>query len=85
MGGGKVATEKGRFLEVTVLDHVPADSSVAKEEVFGPVLSIVRFKTLEEAIAIANGTNYGLSAGIFTNDYNQAMKASRPCVPEPYG
>ena len=77
MGGGKVATEKGRFLEVTVLDHVPADSSVAKEEVFGPVLSIVRFKTLDEAIAIANDTNYGLSAGIFTNDYNQAMKASR--------
>ena len=77
MGGGKMATEKGRFLEVTVLDHVPADCSVAKEEVFGPVLSIVRFKTLEEAIAIANDTIYGLSAGIFTNDYNQAMKASR--------
>jgi acyl-CoA reductase-like NAD-dependent aldehyde dehydrogenase len=77
MGGGKVETEKGRFLEVTVLDHVPVDSAIAKEEVFGPVLSIVRFKTLDEAIAIANGTDYGLSAGIFTNDYNQAMKASR--------
>ncbi|TWU38288.1 aldehyde dehydrogenase family protein [Novipirellula artificiosorum] len=77
MGGGKMATKTGRFLEVTVLDHVPADSSVAKEEVFGPVLSIIRFKTLDEAIAIANGTDYGLSAGVFTNDYNQAMKASR--------
>jgi acyl-CoA reductase-like NAD-dependent aldehyde dehydrogenase len=77
MGGSKVDSESGRFLEVTILDHVPADSPVATEEVFGPVLSIVRFKTLDEAIAIANGTSYGLSAGIFTNDYNQAMKASR--------
>ena len=77
MGGGKVETDKGRFLEVTILDHVPIDSVVAKEEVFGPVLSIVRFKTLDEAIAIANGTDFGLSSGIFTNDYNQAMKAAR--------
>ncbi|VGO18950.1 aldehyde dehydrogenase family protein [Pontiella sulfatireligans] len=77
MGGGKVESKKGRYLEVTILDHVPADSPVATEEVFGPVLSIVRFQTLEEAIAIANGTDFGLSAGIFTNDYNQAMTASR--------
>jgi betaine-aldehyde dehydrogenase len=77
MGGGKVESEKGRFLEVTILDHVPAASPVATDEVFGPVLSIVRFQTLEEAIAIANGTDFGLSAGIFTNDYNQSMKASR--------
>lgn len=77
MGGGSVQTDQGRFLEVTILDYVPADSSVATDEVFGPVLSIVRFKTLDEAIAIANGTDYGLSAGIFTNDYNQAMQAAR--------
>ena len=77
MGGGKVEAEKGRFLEVTIMDHVPADSPVATDEVFGPVLSIVRFKSLDEAISIANGTDYGLSAGIFTNDYNQAMTASR--------
>ena len=77
MGGGKVETDTGRFLEVTILDHVPVDSVVAKEEVFGPVLSIVRFKTLDDAIAIANGTDFGLSSGIFTNDYNQSMKAAR--------
>jgi len=77
MGGGKLETEKGRYLEVTILDHVPADSDVATQEVFGPVLSIVRFKELDEAIAIANGTDFGLSSGIFTNDYNNAMKASR--------
>ena len=77
MGGGKVKTKKGRYLEVTILDHVPADSAIATEEVFGPVLVVIRFKTLDDAIAIANGTTYGLSAGIFTNDYNQAMKASR--------
>lgn len=77
MGGNKVETEKGRFIEVTILDKVLADSPVATEEVFGPVLSIVRFKTLDEAIAIANGTDFGLSAGIFTNDYNQSMKAAR--------
>jgi acyl-CoA reductase-like NAD-dependent aldehyde dehydrogenase len=77
LGGGAVETEQGRFLQVTILDHVPADSPTATEEVFGPVLSIVRIKSLDEGIAIANGTDYGLSAGIFTNDYNQAMKASR--------
>lgn len=77
MGGGKMDTEKGRFLETTILDHVPADSALATDEVFGPVLVIVRVKSLEEAIAIANGTAFGLSAGIFTNDYNQAMKAAR--------
>ena len=77
MGGGKVETDKGRFLEITILDHVPADSAVATQEVFGPVLTIVRFKTLDEAIAIANGTDFGLSAGIYTSDYNQAMKAAR--------
>ncbi|MGB0369740.1 MAG: aldehyde dehydrogenase family protein [Opitutales bacterium] len=76
-GGGKLDTEKGRFLDVTILDKVPADSPVASEEVFGPVLSIIRVKSLDEAIHIANDSHYGLSAGIFTNDYNQAMKASR--------
>jgi acyl-CoA reductase-like NAD-dependent aldehyde dehydrogenase len=77
LGGHKLNSASGRFLEATILDHVPADSEVAVEEVFGPVLSIVRFDELDEAIAMANGTDYGLSAGIFTTDYNRAMKASR--------
>ncbi len=77
IGGEKVETAKGRFIQATILDHVSPDSPLAREEVFGPVMSIIRIKTLDEAIAIANGTGYGLSAGIFTNDYDQALKATR--------
>ncbi len=77
LGGEKLKTERGRFIQTTVLDRVAPDSAVAREEIFGPVISIIRFKTLDEALAIANGTNYGLSAGIWTRDYDTAMLATR--------
>jgi len=51
--------------------------AIAKEEIFGPVLSIIRFKTIEEAVQIANSTVYGLSASVWTKDLDTAIIMSR--------
>jgi betaine-aldehyde dehydrogenase len=77
LGGAKIATEHGRFIQTTVMDGVTPDMSVAREEIFGPVLSVIRFKNATEAVAIANSTSYGLSAGIFTRDYDTAIRTAR--------
>ena len=69
--GGKRLTDDpeqhGYFHEPTVFDRVPPDCSLALEEIFGPVLPILRVRELDEAIAIANGTKYGLAASVFTS------------------
>ena len=52
------------------------DNAIAQQEVFGPVLSVISFETDDEAIAIANATEYGLVAGVFTQDLNRATKAA---------
>ena len=72
-GGHKAAVDKGFFMEPTVFQGVGADSRIAQEEIFGPVLSIIEYDDVDEAIAIANGTDYGLVAGVFTRDINRAM------------
>src|SRR5699024_5958328 len=59
---------EGAFYAPTVLENVPADAKIAKEEIFGPVVILFSVKTLEDAIEQANNVNYGLQAGIFTND-----------------
>jgi len=64
---------KGYFYQPTLLDRVSPDMRVAQEEIFGPVLAIISFDDLEEAITIANGSQYGLIAGIWTRDINKAM------------
>ena len=75
--GAKVlcgGTREGCFVTPTVLVDVPKDSSVATdEEIFGPVFPVIGFDTLEEAIEIANNSQYGLSAGIITKDMKKAM------------
>ena len=69
---------KGFFYQPTLLDGVSPDMRVAQEEIFGPVLAIIAFDDLEEAIAIANRSQYGLVAGIWTRDIYKAMSiASR--------
>jgi betaine-aldehyde dehydrogenase len=77
LGGERMQTPRGRFIQTTVLDHVAPTARVAKEEIFGPVLSVIRFKTVNEAIDIANSTHYGLSAGIYTRDYDTVIHAAR--------
>lgn len=58
--------EKGYYVGPTIIDHVTPDMRIAKEEVFGPVIAIIRAKDLDEAIAIENSSNYGNAAAVFT-------------------
>ncbi len=67
----------GLFIEPTIFADVDNDMSIAQEEVFGPVLSIIPFDTEEEAVEIANGTRYGLAAGIWTKDITRALRMTR--------
>lgn len=60
--------EGGYFIGPTILDHVTKDMSVAREEIFGPVISIIRAKDLDEAMAIENASNYGNAAAVFTQN-----------------
>ena len=63
-------------MEPCILDNVTRDMEVAKDmEIFGPVIPVIAFETLEEAIDIANQSKFGLSSGIVTNDMNKAFKA----------
>jgi len=70
--GGERATgnglDKGYFVKPTVFDHVTSDMRIAREEIFGPVLSVMRVKDFDEAMQVANDTEFGLSSSIFTND-----------------
>ncbi|RVC89602.1 aldehyde dehydrogenase family protein, partial [Mesorhizobium sp. M2A.F.Ca.ET.017.03.2.1] len=75
--GGRRLNRQGFFLEPTVFDNVTPDMSIAREEVFGPVLSVLKFGTDDEAVRLANGTDYGLVSGIFTADVDRAMKTAR--------
>ena len=70
--GGKRIEREGYFMEATVLNDVKQDMTVAREEIFGPVLSILEYQDNEEAISIVNDTNYGLGGGVFTKDLNKA-------------
>jgi aldehyde dehydrogenase (NAD+) len=71
------AHAKGFFVQPTIFGDVTQDMRIWKEEIFGPVLSIARFGSFEEAIQMANDTPYGLSASIFTRDVNKAYVAMR--------
>jgi betaine-aldehyde dehydrogenase len=68
------ALQDGYFLNPTVFADVKPSMCIAREEIFGPVVSILRFKTEEEAIAIANDTEYGLAGGIFTENITRAHR-----------
>jgi len=76
-GGGRLETERGYFVQPTVLADVPKGTPLLREEIFGPVLAVVPFDTYDEAIALANDSEFGLSASIWTHDLNQALRASR--------
>ena len=78
-GGGRtdIGTGKGYFLQPTVFAGVTPEMTIAREEIFGPVLAAIEFADVDEAIARANGTNYGLAAGIWTKDIKKAHYVAR--------
>jgi len=76
-GAGAPVPDRGWFLAPTVVDGVTPDMAVVREEIFGPVLSVLRFTEEEEVIALANGTDYGLAAGIWTHDLGRAVRVAR--------
>ena len=70
-------TKDNVFVEPTVIDDVPSGDRLFREEIFGPVLSVTTFRTVEEAIALANDTTYGLAASIYTGSIRKAITLSR--------
>lgn len=68
---------KGYFYKPTIFTNVKASMRIAQEEIFGPVICILRTNSFEEAISILNGTNYGLSSSVYTKDVNRAFQAIR--------
>ena len=76
-GGQPLDITAGHFVRPTVFRDVDPSMSIATEEIFGPVLSVFAFETLDEAIGLANGTCFGLAGSIWTNDLNKALAAMR--------
>jgi aldehyde dehydrogenase (NAD+)/phenylacetaldehyde dehydrogenase len=80
VAGGRradIGTGKGYFMEPTVFDHVTPEMTIAREEIFGPVLATIEFADLDEAIARANDTVYGLAAAVWTRDIKKAHYVAR--------
>jgi gamma-glutamyl-gamma-aminobutyraldehyde dehydrogenase len=77
-GGARVLADTGgSYLQPTVFDQVAPASRLAREEVFGPVLAVLAFDDLDEAVALANAGDYGLAAGLWTSDLTTAHRVSR--------
>ncbi|KQV38098.1 MULTISPECIES: aldehyde dehydrogenase family protein [unclassified Rhizobium] len=76
-GGSAIDLGIGQFMSPTILSAVRPDMAVAREEVFGPVLSVLSFETTDEAIRIANSIDYGLSAGVWSRDFDTCMTIGR--------
>jgi len=74
--GGNRHGKKGFFIEPTVFSDVTDDMTIAKEEIFGPVMSIMKFKTIDEVVTRANNSHYGLGAGVVTKSVDNALKIS---------
>ncbi|KAL4075938.1 aldehyde dehydrogenase domain-containing protein [Scleroderma yunnanense] len=74
--GGQKRPGKGYFVDPTIFTEITRDMKIVQDEIFGPVLSVGRFKTEEEAITLANDTSYGLGAGLHSSDASQCMRVS---------
>jgi (Z)-2-((N-methylformamido)methylene)-5-hydroxybutyrolactone dehydrogenase len=75
--GGKAKEGAGFYFEPTILLAPTAEPACVREEFFGPVLSVLKFKTEEQAVALANGTNYAFAAGIFTQNLGRAHRLTK--------
>ena len=80
MGGKREILEgnlkNGYYIQPTIIENLPYDCDINQEEIFGPVVSIIPFKTEEEVIEMANSTKYGLSASIFTENVSRAHRVA---------
>ena len=77
-GGRQVRAETGGYyVEPTVFDRVATDMKIAQEEIFGPVMAVLRFQDEKQALAIANGTSYGLQASVWSDNINRAHRVAR--------
>ena len=77
-GGARARVDSGGcFVEPTVFADVRNDMRIAREEIFGPVLSVIRFRTEDEAVAMANDSSYGLQASVWSSDIDRAHRVSR--------
>ncbi|MGE7609824.1 aldehyde dehydrogenase family protein [Peribacillus frigoritolerans] len=77
LGGNRIekdGLEKGFFIEPTVFTNVTSDMRIVREEIFGPVVTIQKFKNEEEAIKVANDTEFGLAGAVFSTDQNKALR-----------
>jgi len=74
--GGDRIGNRGYFIQPTVFSDVQDEMTIAREEIFGPVMSVISFKGVDEAIARANRTNYGLAAAVWTRDIKKALAVS---------
>jgi acyl-CoA reductase-like NAD-dependent aldehyde dehydrogenase len=76
-GGKQLASNAGQYLDPTIIRDVTEDMAIAREEVFGPVLSVLTFESIEKALHIANNTPYGLSAGVWSASIDTCMSVAR--------
>jgi aldehyde dehydrogenase (NAD+) len=77
IAGGKRVGDKGFFVEPTIFDHVKDEMTIAKDEIFGPVVSVLPFKNMDEVIQRANSTHYGLAAAIWTKNIDKAHRYAK--------
>ncbi|MCF7547914.1 aldehyde dehydrogenase family protein [Pseudonocardia sp. WMMC193] len=97
-GGNRPVDQEGWFLEPTLLTDVTNDMEVAQNEIFGPVFCVIPFDSLDDAVALANDSRYGLSGSIFTTDHEAGLDVARrvrsgvfvinatfPCLAAPFG
>eukprot|EP00274_Cyanoptyche_gloeocystis_P000488 CAMPEP_0196664708 /NCGR_PEP_ID=MMETSP1086-20130531/58060_1 /TAXON_ID=77921 /ORGANISM="Cyanoptyche gloeocystis , Strain SAG4.97" /LENGTH=626 /DNA_ID=CAMNT_0042001119 /DNA_START=66 /DNA_END=1946 /DNA_ORIENTATION=+ len=90
VGGKRNRTIDGQFFQPTLLTNVDHSMRIVKEEAFGPVMLVMKFKTDEEVIALANGTEYGLGSTVYSTDYKRAERIAKAmhagmCVINDYG
>ncbi|MFC4604121.1 aldehyde dehydrogenase [Rhodococcus kronopolitis] len=84
-GGVPAGLETGYFVEPTIFADVDNSMTIAREEIFGPVLSVIAYDTVEEAIAIANDSDYGLAGSVYTTDIEKGLEVAKQVRTGTYG